>query len=136
MDNKVRREEHPSLRMKQRKKFFKIDTLGHAVQSMVYRLWTKSVVSYCCIAIVSHLLWLRQTHQLTAKSVDYKSVMFNSEGPLFKAWLRSNKTLKCKYCFIKLLKGFFLCQFNKTFLQLYHQWSFVNRNHSVNNNKR
>ncbi len=102
---------------------------------MQYKAWcTVNAQLPNVLLLLCHFLWLRQTHQLTIESVDYKSVMFNSERPLFRVWLRSNKTLKCKYCFIKLLKGFFLCQCNKTFLQLYQKWYFVNRKNSVNIN--
>ncbi len=47
----------------------------------MYGKWAKSMVSDCFIPIVSHLHWLRQTHQLTKESLHYESVIVYSTGP-------------------------------------------------------
>jgi hypothetical protein len=43
--------------------------------------------------IVRHFQWLEQTHQLTAESVRYESIMFYSTGP----WCASS------FCFCQIL---------------------------------
>ena len=41
----------------------------------------KYVVTKCLIAIVSHFLWLKETHELKAESVHYELITFYNTGP-------------------------------------------------------